>query len=101
MQRVPGNMRIMLLTDSFLPHGGGARVYYYNLYKNVVAEFPDDVTVLTKKVPGWREFDSRESSASLKIIRRGTPLRNWKYHQWPRVLVPFADALRLTHRQRP
>ena len=52
-------MNILLLTDAFLPHMGGSRVYYYNLYKSLLEQYGDRVTILTKKVPGWQPFDER------------------------------------------
>src|SRR2546425_6608125 len=66
-------LKLVLLTDRFLPHAGSSRVYYYNLYENLVSQYPDQVTVLTKKVPGWQEFDRRESGVLLKIVRRFHP----------------------------
>lgn len=93
-QNIEG-MRIALLADSFLPHAGGSRVYYYHIYKHLVAEFRDRVTVLTGKVPGWEQFDRRESTESFKIIRRFKPLPNWKYHQLPKIVFPLGEAIRL------
>ena len=92
--RSVSHMRIMVLTDAFLPHAGGSRVYYHNLYKNLVAQFPDQVTILTKKVPGWKEFDQRESTDSFRIVRHFKPLPNWKVYQLPKIIFPFSRALR-------
>ena len=86
-------MKIALLADAFLPQGGGSRVYYYNLYKNLVAQWADRVVVLTKKVPGWKEFDSRESTESLRIVRRFRPFLNLKYYQWPRAVWQSVDSV--------
>lgn len=85
--------RIALLTDRFLPHKGGSRLYYYHLYKNLVTQFPDAVTILTKKVAGWQEFDRLESGEHLRIIRHGRPLDTTKYHELPKMLLPLADTL--------
>jgi len=90
-----GGMEMLFLADNFLPHAGGSRVYYHNLLKHLVAQFPDRVTVLTKKVAGWEEFDRRESSESLRIVRRFRPLPNWKYHQLPKAVFPFLEASQL------
>lgn len=49
-----GAMKVLLLTDNFLPHIGGSRVYYYNL---MVRFPPGTVTVLTNAAIGWKEFD--------------------------------------------
>lgn len=92
--------KIILLIDYFLPHAGGSRNYYYSLYKSLVRQFPDQVTILTKKVPGWKAFDQQESTKNLRIIRRGRPLATWKYHQLPRAIFPFAHALRLVRKNR-
>jgi len=71
-------MKLLVMADSFLPHAGGSRVYYYSLYRHLTEQFPDRVTVLTKKVPGWKEFDARSSDNALRIIRRFRPLPNWQ-----------------------
>jgi phosphatidylinositol alpha-1,6-mannosyltransferase len=82
-------VRSLLLTDVFLPHAGGSRMYYYHLYKGWA---PDQVTILTKRIPGWQEFDDRESNEYFHIIRRFKPLRNWKYAELPQALGPLAQA---------
>ena len=88
-------VRILFLTDAFLPHAGGARVYYYNLFQELVRSPQNQVTVLTKKVPGWKEFDRRENRKEFHIVRCGRPLDHWKYYQWPRIVIPLARALPL------
>lgn len=85
-------MEILFVADNFLPHAGGSRVYYHNLLKNLVEQFPDRVTVLTKKVRGWEEFDRRECTDNLCIRRRFRPLPNWKLHQLPRGVFPLVEA---------
>ncbi len=100
LQAESKGMNILVLTDSFLPHSGGSRIYYYNLYSKLVSQFPDHVTILTKKVPGWQEFDRRQPTNSLQIIRRFKPLATWKYHQWPKIIFPFAEALRLVRKKK-
>lgn len=82
----------LVTADSYLPHSGGSRVYYAALYKHLVAQFPDTVTLLTKKVPGWREFDRAEGNANFRIRRRFRPLPNWKYWQWPKALPQLMHA---------
>jgi phosphatidylinositol alpha-1,6-mannosyltransferase len=88
----PGSLRYLLMADSFLPHSGGSRVYYANLYRNVIAQYPDRVTVLTKKVPGWREFDLSESSDRFRILRHFHPLPDWRYQQMPKFLPDLVNA---------
>jgi len=88
-------IRMLFLADNFLPHAGGSRVYYHNLLKHLVAQFPDEVTVLTKKVAGWEEFDRRESTETLRIVRRFRPLPNLKYQHLPKGIFPFWEASQL------
>jgi phosphatidylinositol alpha-1,6-mannosyltransferase len=88
----PGRINFLVTADSFLPHSGGSRVYYSNLYRNILAQYPDKITVLTKKVPGWQEFDLRESSESFRIRRRFRPLPNWKYWQLPSAFCQLLEA---------
>ncbi len=82
----------LVTADSFLPHSGGSRVYYADLYRNLLAQFPDSVTLLTKKVEGWQEFDRRESTDQFRIHRRFHPLPNWKYSQLPKALPQLLHA---------
>lgn len=88
-------MKTLFLTDWYLPHAGGSRVYYHNLLANMVEQFPNEVTILTKKVPGWEEFDQRESKPSLRIVRQGMPLLNTKVYQLPRYIPTLTTALGL------
>ena len=83
-------VRSLLLADSFLPHKGGSRTYYYHLYKDWN---PDQVTVLTKKVPGWQEFDARESSKYFRIIRRFRPAPSFQYRELPRAALTSLHAI--------
>lgn len=80
------------MADSYLPHSGGSRVYYANLIKNLLQAFPDSVTLLTKKVPGWKEYDRTVASDRLRIIRRFKPLPNWRYEQLPKAIPQFLHA---------
>jgi len=82
----------LAMADSYLPHSGGSRVYYANLYKNLLLAYPDTITLLTKKVPGWQEFDRQESTGRFRIIRRFHPLPNWKYQQLPRAIPQLVHA---------
>lgn len=83
-------MNVLLSTDAFLPHTGGSRVYYYTLYRELVRRYPDRVTILTKKVPGWESFDRLHSSDAMRIVRRFHPLPSWRYGQLPKF---FPDLL--------
>jgi phosphatidylinositol alpha-1,6-mannosyltransferase len=88
----PERLNYLVAMDSFLPHSGGSRVYYSELYRSLLAQFPDTVTLLTKKVPGWRQFDALECSAQFRIRRRFEPLSNWKYWQLPKALPQLGHA---------
>src|SRR5437667_11466624 len=87
-RRKQQHMRILFLTDCYLPHAGGARVYYHNLYRELVRNADNHVTILTSKVPGWQTFDRMESGERLRIVRIGSTLENWKYDQYPNILPP-------------
>jgi phosphatidylinositol alpha-1,6-mannosyltransferase len=54
-----------------------------------------EITVLTKKVPNWKEFDRNESRPGFRIVRCGRPLPNWKIKEYPKILVPFTRAVPL------
>jgi phosphatidylinositol alpha-1,6-mannosyltransferase len=84
----------VLLTDTFLPHTGGSRFYYYNLFRRISVD--DDVLLLTAKVPGWEAFDAREQTASFRIKRRFKPLRDLSYSQLPKLARTVMRALPLS-----
>jgi len=86
------DMNVLMMTDSFLPHAGGSRVYYHNVYSRFA---PDQVTVLTKKVSGWEDFDARESRPDYRIVRQFRPLPDHHFRQIPRALLPLGSALRI------
>jgi phosphatidylinositol alpha-1,6-mannosyltransferase len=88
----PDPIRFLVMADSFLPHSGGSRVYYANLYKNLLEQYPDTITLLTKKVPGWRNFDSQNINQRFRISRRFNPLPNWKYGQLPKAFPQLVHA---------
>jgi phosphatidylinositol alpha-1,6-mannosyltransferase len=81
-------MRIALTANAFLPHAGGSRVYYYNLFKRV-STMGDEVTVLTTKVPGWQEFDSKEQTGSFQIKRNFKALSDLGYANLPKIAGPM------------
>jgi phosphatidylinositol alpha-1,6-mannosyltransferase len=85
-------MKILMLTDSFLPHAGGSREYYNNIYRNLVDLGDSEVTILTKKIPGWKEFDKIASTQFFRIRRRYKPLASLKYQELPKGFGPFLDA---------
>jgi phosphatidylinositol alpha-1,6-mannosyltransferase len=84
--------QILVLTDSFLPHAGGSREYYNNIYRNLVDLGDSEVTILTRKVPGWEDFDRLASKEFFRIKRRYKPLASLKYQELPKGLGPLLDA---------
>jgi phosphatidyl-myo-inositol dimannoside synthase len=83
--------KILLMADWYLPHAGGSRVYYHNLYSRLATDH-DQVTVLTKRVPGGESFDSEHSNGALRIVRRSTPLPSLSAkHLW-RIALPLYEA---------
>ncbi len=89
-------LKFVLLTDTFLPGGGGSRHYYYNLFKRI-AEKGDRVSILTSKVPGWQSFDAGVQTDLFRISRSFKPHRNLSYSQLPKLVMPsLAAAVRLT-----
>src|ERR1700737_81914 len=85
--------KVLVLTDSFLPHAGGSREYYHNIYRALVELGSSDVTILTKKIPGWEEFDRKACSEAYRIERRFRPLSSWGYSQLPKGIFPFVQIL--------
>jgi phosphatidylinositol alpha-1,6-mannosyltransferase len=86
------HLNYLVTADSFLPHSGGSRVYYANLYESLLAQFPDTVTILTKKIAGWQEFDQRARTERFRVKRSFKPLPNWGYAQLPKFVPPFLQA---------
>jgi len=96
----PHSVRVALLADSFLPHAGGSRVYYYNLFKHLAEDGRARVTVLTKKVEGWKEFDGSVRTDNFHVLRHSRPLPDWSYHQLPRILSPLLHTMHLVRSRR-
>ena len=89
-----GTTRLVLATDSFLPHAGGSRVYYYELYKNLVERHPYNVTVMTGKVSGWEEFDQHEQNERFRIQRPTVPMVDWRIQRLPQMMPAMAHLYR-------
>jgi phosphatidylinositol alpha-1,6-mannosyltransferase len=79
--------RVLLLSDSFLPHAGGSREYYNALYRNLVDLGDTQITVVTKKVKGWKRFDRTVSSKFFRIKRIAKPLASLKYYELPKGVI--------------
>jgi len=93
-------MRIALITNGFLPHAGGSRVYYYNLFKRIAA-MGDEVTILTTKVRGWQEFDAREQTSHFRIKRNFKTLQDLSYLNLPKFAGPMLASSNLALSRRP
>jgi phosphatidylinositol alpha-1,6-mannosyltransferase len=85
--------KVLMLTDSFMPHAGGSREYYNNIYRALVELGGSEVTILTKKIPGWRKFDDLAASSLFRVRRQFRPLRSWKYRELPKGVGPFLQAV--------
>src|ERR1041385_8677038 len=85
-------MRTLLLTDAFLPHAGGSRIYYFNLYTRLVREFGEEVTVITRKSPGWQAFDGG-AGKDLRIRRYGHRSNHVRISQWPKLFPYFGHTV--------
>ncbi|MDB6086159.1 MAG: hypothetical protein JWN43_4040 [Gammaproteobacteria bacterium] len=92
---------IVLMVDRYLPHAGGSRVYYHNLYSRVAESGEDRVRVLTSQVPGWREFDGNYCKPELEVRRSGRALPDLRYLYWPRALGTIARLGRDVSRSKP
>ena len=93
--------KILFVTDSFLPHAGGSRVYYFNIYQRLAAKFGVRVNILTKRVEGWQEFDRLQVFEKFEIKRRFKPLETWAYSQLPKGLLPIPEILWRVFKDRP
>ena len=87
-----GRLRVTLLTDAYLPHAGGSRIYYHNLFSRL-ARMGHEVSVVTTKVAGWESFDAREGTAEYRIRRHFRPLRSMGYSQLAKIAGPMAVML--------
>lgn len=94
-------MNILFASDSYLPHAGGSRVYYHNIYRRLAGGLGQRVTVLTTEVPGCEAFDAAARSESFQIVRRFGPLRSWKYYRIDQFLLPCYCTVRIFRQKRP
>jgi phosphatidylinositol alpha-1,6-mannosyltransferase len=80
-------MKMLWITDDFLPHLGGSRLLYYHTIKCIPT---GEVTLLTKRRPGWREFDAHEAIP----IKRGF-FRKLSIHPFLNDLPVYAEMMAL------
>jgi phosphatidylinositol alpha-1,6-mannosyltransferase len=93
--------KVLLLTDAFLPHAGGSREYYNNIYQNLSQLGDSEVTIVTKKVRGWEAFDRIASAEFFRVHRKFRPLPSWKLQELPKGLGPFLQTVWHVLRERP
>jgi phosphatidylinositol alpha-1,6-mannosyltransferase len=92
-------MRILLITDDYLPHRGGSRVYYHNL---LLCLDGIERIVLTRARRGTAEFDRRQPYRVIRCHFREWPaLRPLKLQFLPVYLRLFWSAMRTVFRHRP
>jgi phosphatidyl-myo-inositol dimannoside synthase len=97
----PVRTKVLVLTDSFLPHAGGSREYYNNIYQDLAGLGKTQVVLLTKKIAGWQEFDRKACSEFFRIRRMFKPLPSWKLRELPKGLGPLLHTLWHVVRERP
>ncbi|MFP4579417.1 MAG: glycosyltransferase family 4 protein [Candidatus Sumerlaeia bacterium] len=56
-------MRVLLLTDNFLPHRGGSRIYYHELFSRLAKRDDCEVHILTRAQEGDAAFDAKQPYA--------------------------------------
>ncbi len=86
-------MKILFLSESYLPHAGGSRVYYHNLLRRLTRAYGYRVRVLTTKAEGDQDFDRGESNDTLRILRCGVAAEAFRLSNWPQFLALFARTL--------
>lgn len=74
-------MRFLLLTDNYLPHQGGSRVYYHQLIQHMKEE---KVMVVTRKQAGDQEFDDgQDYDIQRWPLEEAESLRKFRLSQLP------------------
>lgn len=74
-------MRTLFLTDNYLPHHGGSRVYYHELLLQL---HDQETCVLTRSQPGDTVFDTRQPYRIDRIpLEESPPLRPLRLQHFP------------------
>ncbi len=93
-------MRLLWLTDDYLPHYGGSRVYYHELITHLGADA--DVTVLTKRRQGDAAFDAEQDYAITRCRLESVRwLRILRLQFLPIYFTLFFRGLKLMRQLRP
>lgn len=85
-------MKVLVLSDSFLPRAGGSREYYDSIYHRLVDLGDSSVRILTKKVEGWKKFDSIANRDFFRIRRFTKPLASCRYYELPKGITSLLHA---------
>lgn len=89
--------KILLVTDNFLPHYGGSRVYYYHLCKNLGF---DKISVLTNLTPGWKEFDKVQNFKIYRVdLSESENLRKLRLQQLKPVFLLLKKGFEIIRRE--
>ncbi|MCX6354801.1 MAG: glycosyltransferase family 4 protein [Candidatus Aureabacteria bacterium] len=92
-------MKLLWLTDDYLPRRGGSRVVYHSLCSRIKG---DQVRVVTRRMPGDERFDAQNP---YRIIRVRTPLLSlfeaFRMRDAGMVLPLLWGAWRAARRERP
>ncbi len=71
-------MRHLLVTNDYPPKVGGIQNYLWELYRRLP---PDEVVVLTRPHPGWREFDAAQDHRIIRVPQPVLIPEPWLAHQ--------------------
>ncbi len=77
-------MRHLLVTNDYPPKIGGIQNYLWELYRRLPAE---EVVVLTRPYPGWREWDSQQEHTVLRTRQRVLLPEPWLARQITRLVA--------------
>lgn len=86
-------MRILLITDNYLPHRGGSRIYYHETLTRLAARH--EVRVLTCRHPQAASFDASTPYDIRRIrLREASWLRRMRLQQLPVYIALLLSSLR-------
>jgi len=92
-------MRIALITDDFLPHRGGSRVYYHHLMRELADLEP---LVVTRRREGDEAFDRAQPYEVVRCrLREARWLRPIRMQQMPVYATLLRHGSRALRRHRP
>ncbi len=77
-------MRHLLVTNDYPPKVGGIQNYLWELYRRLP---PDQVVVLTRPYPGWRDWDQQQRHTIIRTRQRVLLPEPWLGRQIRRVVA--------------